>query len=100
MEDKIFSIIENQDLISLKRFIKENKNFDFTLTNDNGETLLHVLSQKKSKDSLVIAMILLDLNISPNSVDKNFNTCIEIAEINNKIIYGLLKSYNEIQKIN
>jgi len=81
----IIDIIKKQDLISLKSFIKENTDFPFNFTTDNGKNLLHYAANKVSHNTLSVIQILLEKGLDPLAVDENFESAIDVAEKNNNI---------------
>lgn len=62
-----------------------NKGIDLSFTTENGDTLLHFAASKLTENTLSIIQVLLECGIDPLSVNKNFQTSIEVAQENNNI---------------
>lgn len=92
IEELLFSAVQQQDYKSLVELCSQIDNITFT--NNSGQTLLHVASFLVSEHTLPIVQLLLNKGSDPNSVDENFKTPFEIAQINKNFpALSLMKYY-------
>lgn len=84
-EEELIQIVDNQDLNLLKKFINENKDFNFDFTTKKGQNLLHYVSKKVSSNTLSIIQILIEKGVDPQAVDEKFMSALDIAKESNNI---------------
>ncbi len=84
-KDILIDIIQKQDLVGLKDFVKSEKDFNYDFTTLNGQTLLHLVASKLTSQTLGTIQILLENGIDPLAVDEKFKTALDIAKDSNNI---------------
>lgn len=84
-EEIIIELVNNQDLIGIKKFIKENKNFSFDFTSNDGKNLLHYAASKLTSNTLSVIQILLENGLDPLAVNEKFISALDVAKLANNI---------------
>jgi ankyrin repeat protein len=84
-KDILIDIIQKQDLVGLKDFVKNEKDFTYDFTTLSGQTLLHLVASKLTSQTLGTIQILLEKGIDPLAVDEKFKTALDIAKESNNI---------------
>lgn len=90
---------KDHNLSLIKQLCETSENQDFHFTDDNGRTLLHYAVAHTTANMLPTLQFLLEKDIDPQSVDKNFVSALELAKQKNNIpALTLMKYFVNLQK--
>lgn len=79
-EVKCIKLVKAQNIDQLHIFSAKNKDFNFSFTDENGNTLLHYAVEVQTEKTQAILKWLVGEGIDIQSVNKNFETPLEVAK--------------------